>query len=166
MTKNKKYDSYLLYPYEIDKDVTISKIIMNLYVEKIIDLKTAYRLKRIYSFLGTLSSADKFAAEEYAYYKTTDKLTKIKMEIAYLLKELELYAEINDTKSLELYGTINRLSNIYETILNKELSDTELDDIINEIICIEIDNGIDIRFLVSADNYLKSNIKNYFIKKG
>ncbi len=165
MKKNNSYDSHLIYPYN-DTDISISKIIMSLYKDKIIDLKTASRLKKIYIYLGNLSDVDIFAKEEFAYYKTNNKLKKIKMELAYLLKELELYAEINDKNNEKLYILISHIFDIHETILHNNLSDKELDDIINEIICIEVDNGIDIRFLVSADNYLKNNIKCYFIKKG
>jgi len=155
-----EYKEYLLGEYADNENISINKIIVRLFKDKKIDLDTATRLKKIYNKLLELPNVEAFAITEDLTYKSRDELSKLKLEIAYLMK-IFIAKNIENQTVEDNYSKLQAyLTSLNERVLSKE----ELEMMKKEILFFELDNGYDFKFLVCADKYLKENVKKYYKK--
>ena len=156
----KEYKKYLLDNVFDEENLTINQIIARLFKEKEIDLETAIRLKKILKKLLEFPNIDAFNITEKLIYKSENELDKLRLEIAYLIRNLIIINVENQAVEKDFL----KLQNYLKILNEKNLSEEDIKTMKQDILFIELDNGYDFKFLVCADEYLKENVKKYYKK--
>ena len=157
----KEYKTYLTDSLNDDEDLTIYQIIARLLKQRKITPETGVRLKKIFDTLVQLPDVESFKIVEALAYNSDNELDNLKMELAFLIGVLISKNKYSNSEN----ENINRFKHYFIKAKENKLSEDEINRIKQEIIFAEIDNGYKIKFYVSADNYLKEKIKEYYIRK-
>lgn len=141
----------------------INVMLLELVKKGIITNEEAVVLKKIYRTVEKYDSYDNLRVIEDEYYSNFScftKLDRIKLEIKYLKTKLHReYKDLsnNGDNRTKITFALLKLNDLTE-IIDSDIDDSSLNDYIRELITLETEFDIEIRFLSEAHEYLHSKI--------
>lgn len=147
----------------VNNNIDINSVLLELVKKGIISNEEAVVLKKIYRMVEKYYSYDDLKEAEDKYYSNFScftKLDRINLEIKYLKSKLHrVYKESSNNGEIRTKITfaILKLNDLTKNIQSNS-DESNLDGCIKEIITLETEFDIEIRFLSEAHKYLQSKI--------